>query len=45
MPSYLAKGLEFDCVILFNANEENYNTAKTEKFKFKVIEKTESLRK
>jgi DNA helicase II / ATP-dependent DNA helicase PcrA len=24
VPSYLAKGLEFDCVIIFNANEENY---------------------
>ena len=24
VPSYLAKGLEFDCVIVFNANEENY---------------------
>lgn len=25
VPSYLAKGLEFDCVIIFNANQENYN--------------------
>ncbi len=24
VPSYLAKGLEFDCVIVFNANEEKY---------------------
>lgn len=24
VPSYLAKGLEFDCVIIFNANEDNY---------------------
>ena len=24
VPSYLAKGLEFDCVMIFNANEENY---------------------
>lgn len=26
VPSYLAKGLEFDCVIIFDANEENYKT-------------------
>lgn len=25
VPSYLAKGLEFDCVIIANANEEKYN--------------------
>ena len=25
VPSYLAKGLEFDCVIVFNANNEKYN--------------------
>ena len=24
LPSYLSKGLEFDAVILYNANEENY---------------------
>ena len=24
VPSYLAKGLEFDCVIIFNADEKNY---------------------
>ena len=24
VPSYLAKGLEFDCVMIFNANQENY---------------------
>ena len=24
MPSYLAKGLEFDCVMLFNVNDEKY---------------------
>ena len=24
VPSYLEKGLEFDCVIIFNANEDNY---------------------
>lgn len=24
VPSYLAKGLEFDCVIIFNADDENY---------------------
>ena len=24
VPSYLAKGLEFDCVILYNVNDKNY---------------------
>ena len=26
VPSYLAKGLEFDSVILFNVNQENYKS-------------------
>lgn len=27
VPSYLAKGLEFDCVIIANANKENYGNS------------------
>ena len=27
VPSYLAKGLEFDCVMIANANDVNYTTS------------------
>ena len=31
IPSYLTKGLEFDCTIVYNLNEENYTNNELDK--------------
>jgi DNA helicase-2/ATP-dependent DNA helicase PcrA len=31
IPSYMTKGLEFDCVVVYNCNEENYTTSELDK--------------
>jgi DNA helicase-2/ATP-dependent DNA helicase PcrA len=31
IPSYMTKGLEFDCVVVYNCNRENYDTSELDK--------------
>ena len=45
MPSYLSKGLEFDCVIISDANNINYDINNTIDMKTLYVSMTRALHK